>query len=129
VEEVRGCLTMCKANMDSNRGEIQYSFKSSIIEPTQEFSEMLVSGYWDVIVAADLLYDHDAVAPLFDVLRHAPRAIIANPLREPFARFALDAHEHGWDIRIENRSTEIVDPLEGIETKISILHLDKLRRM
>jgi predicted nicotinamide N-methyase len=66
--------------------------------------ELLRRAPFDLVLAADVLYEHTSVRPLLDLLlRLTPRAWVADPGRPPAEKFLDQAAERGWSVESHAR--------------------------
>jgi predicted nicotinamide N-methyase len=71
-------------------------------------------GPFDLVVAADVLYEEASVASLIDLLpRLAPAAVIASPDRVPFERFLAEA-ELLWPTRTSRDDVITLAAIDGL---------------
>jgi predicted nicotinamide N-methyase len=69
--------------------------------------QLLKRAPFDLVLAADVLYERASVAPLLSLLpRLAPEALLADPGRPAAGAFLDEARQRGW--RIETRRRDIV---------------------
>ena len=95
-------LTLLARNAQANGVPIE----TATLDWTQP-DRLLRRAPFDLVLAADVLYERPSVAPLLSLLpRLAPEALLADPGRPAAGAFIEQARQRGW--RIETRSRDIV---------------------
>jgi predicted nicotinamide N-methyase len=95
-------LTLLRRNAQANGARIE----TATIDWTQP-DELLKRVPFDLVLAADVLYERSSVAPLLRLLpRLAPEALLADPGRPAADAFIEEAMRRAW--QVETRSRGIV---------------------
>jgi hypothetical protein len=80
--------------------------ETATIDWTQP-DQLLSRAPFDLVLAADVLYERASVAPLLSLLpRLAPEALLADPGRPAAGAFIEEARRREW--RIDTRNRDIV---------------------
>ena len=95
-------LTLLARNAQANGARIE----TATFDWTQP-DQLLKRAPFDLVLAADVLYERGSVAPLLALLpRLAPEALLADPGRLAAGAFIEEAMRRGW--QVETRSRDIV---------------------
>jgi predicted nicotinamide N-methyase len=95
-------LTLLARNAQANGVRIE----TATIDWTQP-DQLLSRAPFDLVLAADVLYERASVAPLLSLLpRLAPEALLADPGRPAAGAFIEEARRREW--RIDTRNRDIV---------------------
>jgi predicted nicotinamide N-methyase len=77
--------------------------------------ELLRRGRFDVVLAADVLYERPSVAALLALLpRLAPVAWLADPRRPAAEAFMEEARRRGWEVDTRERGVVHIHRLAGL---------------
>ena len=75
--------------------------------------ELVGRGPFDLVLAADVLYERASVAPLLSLLpRLAPEAWLADPGRPAAAAFVDEARRRGWGVETTRRGVVQIHRLQ-----------------
>ena len=101
TDEAPEALALAARNAAANGVEV-----ATALADWSQPGELLARGPFDVVLAADVLYERQSVAPLLALLpRLAPEAWVADPGRPAAAAF-LEQAEARW--QVETRVREVV---------------------
>ena len=110
----REALTLLARNAQANDVRIE----TATIDWTQP-DQLVRRAPFDLVLAADVLYERASVAPLLSLLpRLAPEAWLADPGRPAAARFIEEAQRRGWTAQTRRRDVVRVHRLRLLQDEI-----------
>jgi predicted nicotinamide N-methyase len=98
--------------VERNARENGVHVETAMVDWTQP-EELVSRGPFDLVLAADVLYERPSVAPLLSLLpRLAPEAWLADPGRPAAAAFLDEAGRRGWGVETQLRGVVRIHRLQ-----------------
>jgi len=101
-------LELVARNADANDVRVE----TAVVDWTGP-EELVARAPFDIVLAADVLYERQSVAPLLSLLpRLAPEALVADPDRPAAAAFLGEGRRRGWGVETTIRDVVRIHRLQ-----------------